>query len=61
MEITSGVGEGFEPSVYIELVTLREGATVTDLTTQDVLTEFDRALRDKLVQTLADRMSESTT
>lgn len=59
--ITSGVGQGFEPSVYTELVTLREGATVANLTTEDVLTEFDRALRDELVQALADRMSESTT
>jgi hypothetical protein len=61
VEITSGVGKGFEPSVYIELVTLREGNTTAVLTTQDVLTEFDRDLRDKLVQTLADRMSESAT
>jgi hypothetical protein len=61
VEITSGVGEGFEPSVYIEVVTLREGDTVAFLRTQDVLTEFDRALRDKLAQTLADRMSESST
>jgi hypothetical protein len=61
VEITFGVAEGFEPSVYIELVTLREGDTVAVLTTQDVLTEFDPALRDKLVQTLADRMPESAT
>jgi hypothetical protein len=61
VEITSGVGEGFEPNVYLELVTLREGDTVAVLTTQDVLTEFDRELRGKLVQTIAGRMSESST
>jgi hypothetical protein len=61
VEITSGVGEGFEPDVYIEMVTLREGDAVAVLTTQEVLTEFDRDLRDKLVQTIASRMSESET
>jgi hypothetical protein len=61
VEITSGVGKGFEPDVYLELVTLRQGDTVAVLSTQDVLTEFDRDLRDKLVQAMAGRMSESST
>jgi hypothetical protein len=61
VEITSGVGKGFEPNVYLELVVLREADTVAVLTTQDVLTEFDRDLRDKLVQTMAGRMSEPST
>jgi hypothetical protein len=43
------------------LVTLREGDAVAILTTQDVLTEFDRDLRDKLVHAIAGRMSESPT
>jgi hypothetical protein len=60
VEITSGVGKGFEPDVYLELVILREGDTVAVLSTQDVLTEFDRDLRDKLVQTIEGRMSESS-
>jgi hypothetical protein len=58
VEITSGVGEGFTPDIYIERVLLREGDTVTSVTTQDVLTEFDEELRNQLVQAVAGRMSE---
>jgi hypothetical protein len=59
VEITSGIGEGLDPNVYLEIVTLREGDTIVDLATEDVATEFDRELRDKLVRTLARRVSES--
>jgi hypothetical protein len=41
------------------LVTLREGDTTAVLPTQESLEEFDRDLREKLVQTLAGRMSKS--
>jgi hypothetical protein len=61
VEITSGVGEGFTPDVYIEQVLLREGDTVARVFTEDVLTEFDEELRNQLVQTVAGRMSESST
>jgi hypothetical protein len=60
VEITSGAAEGLSPDVYIELVALREGDTVASVRTQDVLTEFDSELRNQLVQTVADRMSESS-
>ena len=55
----SEAGEGPEPNLYLELVLLREGDTTARLLTQHLQTEFDRDLRDKLIQTLADRMSES--
>jgi hypothetical protein len=61
VEITEGAGKGFEPNVYVEAVVLREGDAITFLATEDVLTEFDRELRDELAQTLASRMSESVT
>ena len=38
---------------------LREGDTTARLLTQKVVTEFDRDLRDKLIQTLADRMTQA--
>jgi hypothetical protein len=59
LESTSGAGEGLEPNFYLELVLLREGDTTARLLTQDVLTEFDRDLREKLIQTLADRMAQA--
>jgi hypothetical protein len=42
-----------------EIVTLRQGDTVADVKTSDVLTQFDPELRDKLVQAVAGRMSDS--
>lgn len=60
VEITSGAAEGLSPDVYIELIALREGDMVASVRTQDVLTEFDPELRNQLVQTVADRMSESS-
>lgn len=59
LESTSGAGEGLEPNFYLELVLLREGDATARLLTQDVLTEFDRDLREKLIQTLADRMTQA--
>jgi hypothetical protein len=59
LESTSGAGEGLEPNFYLELVLLREGDTTARLLTQHVLTEFDRDLRDKLIQTLAHRMTQA--
>lgn len=60
VEITSGVGEGFAPNVYIEFVGLRQGNAVASVSTQDSFTEFDTDLRDKLIQTVAQRMTESS-
>jgi hypothetical protein len=60
VEITSGVGEGLSPNAYIELMMLRDDGTTAALKTSDVLTEFDRELRDRLAQTLANRMTDTT-
>ena len=60
VEITSGVGEGLTPSVYLEFVALREGDEVAILETSDVLTEFDSDLRDSLVAAIAGRMSDDS-
>jgi hypothetical protein len=59
LESTSAAGAGQELSFYLELVLLREGDTTARLLTQKVVTEFDRDLRDKLIQTLADRMTRA--
>ena len=61
VEITSGVGEGFTPSFYIEYIALREGDAVAYVTTQDSFDPLDSGLRDKLVATTAGRMEESAT
>jgi hypothetical protein len=60
LEVTSGDLKGLSPDVYIELIALREGDTVASVTTEDVLSEFDPALRDQLVQKVAGRMSGSS-
>ncbi len=60
VEITSGVAQGLSPSVYLELVVLRDGDTVASVNTSDVLTEFDAELRDQLVQAVAGRMASAT-
>jgi len=60
VEITSGVGEGLTPSLYLEDVILRQGDKVATIETSDVLTEFDPDLRDKLIQTVAGRMSDAS-
>jgi hypothetical protein len=59
LESTSGAGEGLEPNFYLDLVLLREGDTTARLLTQKVVTEFDRDLRDELIQTLAHRMTHA--
>ena len=56
LQSPSGAEEGL-PNLYLELVLLREGDTTARLLTQHLQTEFDRDLRDKLIQTLADRMT----
>lgn len=58
LESPSGAEEGL-PNLYLELVLLREGDTTARLLTQHLQTEFDRDLRDKLIQTLADRMTQA--
>jgi hypothetical protein len=58
LESTSEAGEGL-PNFHLELVLLREGDTTARLLTQHLLTEFDRDLHDKLIQTLAHRMTQA--
>jgi hypothetical protein len=60
LEVTSGALKGLSPDVYIELTALREGDTVASVFTEDVLSEFDPALRNQLVQTVAGRISGSS-
>jgi hypothetical protein len=59
IEITSGVGEGLTPNVYLEFMALRDGANVAIVQTSDVLTEFDSELRDELVEAVAGRMTDA--
>jgi hypothetical protein len=61
VEIRSGTFKGISADVYLDYVTLREGDTVAIVSTQDVLDEFDTELRDKLVEAVATRMTESAT
>jgi hypothetical protein len=58
LKITSGEAEGLSPAVYLDMVHLREGATIATVTTTDVLSPFDPELRDALLQTTASRMTE---
>jgi hypothetical protein len=61
VEIRSGAFKGISADVYLDYVTLRDGDTLAIVTTRDSLDEFDTDLRDKLVETVATRMTESTT
>lgn len=49
----------FSPSAYIDLIQLREGEQLVQLTTYDVLSAFDSELRNTLLETLANRMTAS--
>ena len=40
------------------MIVLREGDAIATVTTFDVLTAFDSALRDELLETVADRMRD---
>jgi hypothetical protein len=61
VEITSGATKGLSASVYIDFVFLREGNIVGSISTVDVLSPLDDALRAHLVRTVARRMSEAST
>ena len=54
-EITRGAGAGLSPTVYMDMVALREGDTVALVLAVDVLTPFDSELRDQLVAAVAGR------
>jgi hypothetical protein len=54
-EITSGAGAGLSPTVYLDMVALRERNTIALVQAIDVLTPFDSELRDQLVAAVADR------
>jgi hypothetical protein len=43
---------------YVDLVQLRSGAGISEVTTVDVFSPFDAGLRDQLVAAVASRMSE---
>ena len=55
--VKSGDAEGFTPSAYIDLIQLREGESLVQLETYDVLSAFDSELRNTLLERLADRMT----
>lgn len=61
VEVTSGAGKGQSASVYLDAVFLRKGKVVANVQTSDVLSPVNSGLRTKLVQTVARRMSESST
>jgi hypothetical protein len=48
---------GLTTTGYIDLVALREGDSVADLDTSDLVRPFDEDLRNQLVQTLAGRLA----
>jgi hypothetical protein len=52
--------KGLSPTLYIELVVLREGDAVATVTTQDTLDPFPAAQRDDLVEVVAQRMLPTT-
>ena len=58
LEFTSGEAAGLSPEIYIDQIHVREGDAIATLQTVDVLTPFDPELRDELLQTIADRLSE---
>ena len=50
--------EGVAATAYVDLVALREGDTVVLVQAFDVLSPFDPELRNQLVETIADRISD---
>lgn len=59
IEITSGATKGLSASVYIDVVFLRRDNIVGSVSTVDVLSPLDAALRAHVVRTVVRRMSES--
>jgi hypothetical protein len=55
VEVTSGAGAGLSPTVFVDMVALREGDTIALVGAFDVLTPFDSELRDQLVAAVAGR------
>ena len=51
-------GAGLSITAYADMIVLREGEAIATVTTFDVFSAFDSALRDELLETVADRMSE---
>jgi hypothetical protein len=49
---------GVSVSAYLDLVQLRNGDTVADVSTLDILTPFDPELRDELVAAVAGRLAQ---
>jgi hypothetical protein len=61
VEVTSGTDNGLSVSVYVDLVYLRKGNILASVSTSDVLSPLDDALRAHLVRTVAQRMSKEPT
>jgi hypothetical protein len=55
--VASGAAKGVSATAYLEIVELREGDMVAQVETSDVLTPFDPALRQQLVDKVAGRMA----
>lgn len=59
VELTSGATKGLSASVYIDVVFLRKDNIVGTVSTVDVLSPLEDALRAHLVRTVASRMSKA--
>ncbi|HEV8602779.1 MAG TPA: hypothetical protein VGQ68_05200 [Gaiellaceae bacterium] len=59
LEVKSGEARGSSATVYLDLMTLREGDSLATVKTQDVVTPFNSESRNKLLQALAGRMSQA--
>lgn len=58
VEATSGEAKGLSIEGYLDYVVMRNGDCIAGVQTSDAFTPFDSALRNELLQTLADRMSD---
>jgi hypothetical protein len=61
VEVTSGPTKGLSASVFIDVVLLQKDNIIGGVSTSDVPSPLDEALRNHLVRTVAKRMSESST
>jgi hypothetical protein len=57
-EVTSGESKGESATAYSDFVVLRDGASLATIEASDIYSPFLPPLRNKLVQAVADRMSE---
>jgi hypothetical protein len=57
IELKTGEAKGMSADAYLDVFTLREGDTVAVLIAEDVFESFDQELRDRLLDTLAERLA----